>query len=133
MLTIHEWTTDDGAHAVVTVRVEDEALVVCVADEPPVALPMVVLARVMERYGKPLADGVALDGPMIDLGDGATLRRIRHLARYDVIARDFLVWSAPGKEPLVELAVTISGALTHLAQRAREPSPPAPLPQGERG
>ena len=59
---------------------------------------------------------VALDGPKIDLGGGRTLQRIRHLARYDVIARDFLVWCAPGREPLVELAVTISGALEHLAR-----------------
>jgi hypothetical protein len=115
-LTIHEWTTADGSRATIDLAVEDGALVVRVQGESPVALPMGVLGRVMERYGKPLADGVALDGPVIDLGDGCTLRRIRHLARYDVIARDFLVWSAPGREPLVELAVTISGALTHLAK-----------------
>jgi hypothetical protein len=117
MLTIHEWTNADGAHETVALDVEGDALVIVVGDEPPVALPMLVLERVMERYGKPLADGVALDGPALDLGEGRTLRRIRHLARYDVIARDFLVWSAPTREPLVELAVTISGALTHLAKR----------------
>jgi hypothetical protein len=116
MLTIHEWTTASGARASIDLGVTDGALVVHVEGESPVALPMLVLARVMERYGKPLADGVAQEGPVIDLGEGCTLRRIRHLGRYDVIARDFLVWSAPGKEPLVELAVTISGALTHLAK-----------------
>jgi hypothetical protein len=70
----------------------------------------------MERYGKPLADGIALDGPSLELGEGRALHRIRHRGRYDVIARDFLVWTTPGQEPLAELAVAVSGALVHLSK-----------------
>jgi hypothetical protein len=121
MLTIHEWTDEDGERQTVRLGENAGALVLCVASEAEVELPMRALERVMERYGKPLADGVAIDGPTLALGDGATLHHIRHLARYDVIARDFLVWCAPGREPLAELAVTIAGALQHLAKRAHTP------------
>ena len=120
MLTIHEWTRDDGASETVRLGEQGGAVVLSVGSAPAVALPMLALERVMERYGRPLAEGVALDGPKIDLGGGRTLQRIRHLERYDVIARDFLVWCAPGREPLVELAVTVSGALEHLARVAGE-------------
>jgi hypothetical protein len=122
MLTIHEWLTEDGGAETVEVGAEAGALLVRVGKEPAVALPLLALERVMERYGKPLADGVPLDGPRLDLGGGRSLCRIRHLARYDVIAKDFVVWSAPGREPLAELAVAVSGALVHLAKAARAPA-----------
>jgi hypothetical protein len=44
---------------------------------------------------------------------------LRHLGRYDVIARDFFVLLRPGAEPLAELAATIAAALTHLARASR--------------
>jgi hypothetical protein len=122
MLTIHEWVTEDGATETVAIGEEAGALLVRVGKEPVVALPILALERVMERYGRPLADGVPLEGPRIDLGEGRSLCRIRHLARYDVIAKDFVVWSAPGREPLAELAVAVSGALVHLAKGARAPA-----------
>jgi hypothetical protein len=123
MLTIHEWLGDDGASETVALDAEGGELAVRVGREAPVRLPILALERVMERYGKPLADGIAADGPKLELGDGRALCRIRHRGRYDVIARDFLVWTVPGREPLAELAVAISGALVHLANAAREPSP----------
>jgi hypothetical protein len=119
VLTIHEWSTDDGKRQSVRVDEGDEAILVHVGDAPPVSLPLLAVERVMRRYGKPLADGVPLDGPRLDLGNGSALVLIRHLARYDVIARDFLVWTSVGEEPLAELAVAVSGALTHLAEAAR--------------
>jgi hypothetical protein len=115
MLTIHEWLAEDGARKSVRLGESHGALVVCAGDDEAVSLPMLALERVMERYGKPLADGIALDGPKLDLGEGKALVLIRHRARYDVIARDFVVWIAPDREPLAELAVAISGALVHLA------------------
>jgi hypothetical protein len=116
MLTIHEWLTEDGERETVEVGEEGGAVVVRVASEAPVTLPVLALERVMARYGKPLAEGVRVEGPRVDLGEGRALVRIRHLARYDVIARDFLVWIAPGREPIAELAVAVSGALVHLAK-----------------
>ena len=122
MLTLHEWHTEHAgqpSRETVEIGVEEGALVVLVSGEAPVALPIQVIERVMERYGKPLAEGVELDGPRLDLGNGGVLHLIRHLARFDVIARDFVVWSAPGREPLAELAIAVSGALAHLAKAVR--------------
>jgi hypothetical protein len=116
MLTIHEWLTEDGSSQTVTVGVNAGELLVRVGEEAPVSLPILALERVMERYGRPLAEGVVLDGPSLALGEGRVLHRIRHRGRYDVIARDFLVWTTAGSELLVELAVAVSGALVHLAR-----------------
>jgi hypothetical protein len=121
VLTIHEWTAEDGARKTVRVTGTDGAIAVHAGDEPGVELPVLALERVMTRYGKALADGVELDGPRLDLAGGRALHLIRHLARYDVIARDFVVWTTPEREPLAELAVAISGALLHLARAAGEP------------
>jgi hypothetical protein len=57
---------------------------------------------------------------MLDLGDGRVLRHIRHLGRYDVIARDYLTYSVPTQEPLCALATTVAGALAHLGRAAAE-------------
>ena len=137
MLTIYEWLTEDGKRETVDLcadeapddapGADDDAVgfMVRVGSEPPVRLPIVALERVMERYGKPLADGVALDGPgaasltLGPLGEGGVLYRIRHLARYDVIGKDFIVWkSGPSSEPVAELATAVSAALVHLARAA---------------
>ena len=69
-------------------------------------------------------DGIALDGPSVELGDAGVLYCIRHRGRYDVIARDFVVWAAPGREPVAELATSVSAALVHLAKAARTLSGP---------
>jgi hypothetical protein len=119
-LTIHESTNDAGVRETVEVSAEDGALIVFVAGVRTV-LPMLVLERVMERYGKPLEDGILLDGPgsaRVDLGGGSVLHRIRHRGFYDVIARDFVVWTSPGREPLAELATGVSAALAHFARAA---------------
>jgi hypothetical protein len=117
MLTIHEWLNDDGSRETVELDEEDGALIVR-EGAVTVALPMMALERVMARYGKPLAEGIPLDGPRLDLGSAGSLYCIRHLARYDVIAKDFVVWAPPEGEPLVELAASVSAALVHLARAA---------------
>jgi hypothetical protein len=74
----------------------------------------------MARYGKPLDPTLSLDGlDKLDLVDGCALYHLRHLARYDVIARDFVVWASPGHEPLAELGAAVAAALIHLAKIAR--------------
>jgi len=79
-------------------------------------LPMAVLDQVMVRYGKPLAEDVALDGARLLLQDGSALCMLRHRARYDVIARDFLVYVRLHEAPLVELSTSVAAALSHLAR-----------------
>lgn len=115
MLTISERIQDDGTRETVTLDAQGGELWVRVGSGSPARLPEGALEGVMTRYGKPLAGDIRLDGPGLDVGGGGVLRLLRHLARYDVIARDYLVWSAPGREPLAELAVAVSAALVHLA------------------
>ena len=56
------------------------------------------------------------------LAEGESLRHLRHLAGYDVIARDYLVYEHPNGEALCALAATVAAALLHLgrAERVRE-------------
>lgn len=71
----------------------------------------------MERYGRPLADharGMLDERPALDLGGGATLVMLRYLARFDVIARDWVVLVREEKEPVCELATSITAALLYL-------------------
>jgi hypothetical protein len=117
MLTIHERLCDDGSRETVDVGREGDSLVVRTAERAAL-LPMLALERVMERYAKPLEEGIALDGPSVDLGEAGVLYRIRHRGRYDVIARDFVVWAPRGREPVAELATSVSAALVHLARAA---------------
>jgi hypothetical protein len=119
LLTISERIRDDGTREAVTLEAHGGALWLRVGDDPPDALPEDGLERVMKRYGKPLSPDVELRGPRLDVGAGRELWMLRHLARYDVIAKDFLVWLAPGEEPLAELAVGVTAALVHLARAAR--------------
>jgi hypothetical protein len=53
------------------------------------------------------------------------LRHVRHLAGYDVIARDYLVHDrGDGTEPLCAMATRVAAALAHLARvRAQKPQP----------
>ncbi len=118
MLLLHESVGASGERQTVEVGADDGALLVHV-DGEPTALPMSVLDAVMTRYGKPLETGVPLEGPSVDLGGGASLQRIRSLGFYDVIAKDYVVWSGPGHEPLAELATSISAALVHFVRAAR--------------
>ena len=84
-----------------------------------VAVPWAVLCAVFDRFGREKAPEVSLEGaPRLDLGGGRALVHLRHRARYDVIARDFLVLERPLAmgPPRVELATAIAAALVHLAE-----------------
>jgi|HubBroStandDraft_1064217.scaffolds.fasta_scaffold45927_2 hypothetical protein len=119
MLTIDERIKDDGTRECVTLDVHERRLVLQVGAGVPLYLPIDVLDRVMARYGKPLAPDVALSpDELLVVGEGRVLHRLRHRARYDVIAKDYLVWTAPEQEPCAALAITIAAALVHLGQAA---------------
>jgi hypothetical protein len=118
MLKIHEHTTIAGGLASVFLRFDGG--VFSVVDEDGVhELPANALEAVMERFGAPLAPDAELASvAALDLGDAGELRHVRHLARYDVIARDYLVYEAPSREPRCALATTVAAALGHLARAA---------------
>ncbi|MBX3207905.1 MAG: hypothetical protein KF764_22860 [Labilithrix sp.] len=119
MLKIHETTTPGGAVETTFLRVDDGALSLS-SGEGTVALPDGALDAVMRRYGMPVDPEAQLTVvASLELGDGRVLRHARHLARYDVIARDWLVYDAPGQETACALATTVAGALDHLARAGR--------------
>jgi hypothetical protein len=120
MLLLHERTRDDGSiERTFLERASGEgedALAFRVEGESPRALPIELLVAVMKRYGRALDDAVTMgpDAERIPLAGGREVVHFRHLARYDVIARDWIVLIEPDAEPLAELATSVHGALRHL-------------------
>jgi hypothetical protein len=120
MLKIREFTDDGGALAAVFLRVTDGGALALARGDDLLALPSRALQAVMARYGAPFDSEAAISvQATLPLGDGRTLRHVRHLAGYDVIARDYLVYESPGAEPLCALAAIVARGLEHLADVAR--------------
>jgi hypothetical protein len=119
MLKVHETTTATGTLAEVYLRLEGNELLM-VDSEEALGVPEGALDAVMMRYGAPLdpVERITVMGALV-LGPGHAIRRVRHLSGYDVIARDYLIYEAPGREPLCALATTVVGALAHLCRAAR--------------
>ena len=116
MFTIHEFSSRSGQLSSVYLRSADSALEI-VAEDGTWPLPDGVLAAVFKRYGAPF-DPEARSSLIanLQLGDGECVRHVRHLAGYDVIARDYLVYEQPKGEALCALAATVAAALLHLAR-----------------
>lgn len=118
-MKIHESTRDDGTLAPVVLCAVDGALSI-VTDDGELPVVAGALEAVMKRFGAPLepreeiVEIARLELPT----DGAILRHVRHLARFDVIARDYLVYAPPEGEAICALAVTVAAALAHLARAA---------------
>jgi hypothetical protein len=127
MLKIRELTDASGALAAVFLGMTNGALVLVRGDDV-VALPARALEAVMARYGAPFDPEASITvAGTLDLGDGRSVRHVRHLAGYDVIARDYLVYEGPGTASLCAMATTVARGLEHLADVvARGPtrSPP---------
>jgi hypothetical protein len=124
MLKVHETTGPTGALVPIYLRF-DESVLAMVEGEEAFPLPEGALDAIMKRYGAPLdpAAGVTSIGAL-DLGCGRQLRCVRHLARYDVIARDYLVYETAHGEPLCALATTVTGALAYLGRAVRAAGAP---------
>jgi hypothetical protein len=122
MLKIHETTQADGTLSPTYLAVEEGGLVLLVdgdEDGESLALPERALEAVMRRYAAPLDPNERVTVvATLELGGGRELRHVRHLARWDVIARDWLVVVTPNEEPLCAMATTVAGALAHLARAA---------------
>jgi len=119
MLKVYETTTAAGALAPISLAFEDGVLSIIDANGA-MALPEGALSAVMAKFGGPLEPtSILVDVGRLDVGNGCTVRHVRHLARFDVIARDYIVYEAPGHDVSCALATTVAGALAHLARAVR--------------
>lgn len=96
----------------------DDGELVLDYEEREVMLPFALVEAVFERFAKPLDPTIVPRGIRLQVGSSGALVHLRHLARYDVVARDYVVLERPGKEPLAELCTAIAAPLVHLAERA---------------
>src|SRR5580692_4595 len=116
MFKMHEFSSAAGELAPVSLRVRDGQLEI-VAEGEAWPLPAGALGAVLTRYGAPF-DAAARTAPVASfaLGEGEVLRHVRHLAGYDVIARDYLVYERPDGEALCALGASVAAALLHLGR-----------------
>ncbi|HWA75815.1 MAG TPA: hypothetical protein VG937_25940 [Polyangiaceae bacterium] len=116
LLKIHEETTAEGNLAPIFLRVSGDTLEL-VNGSVALSLPEGALSAVLSRFGAPFDPeaSIAVVGTL-DLGAGESLRHVRHLAGYDVIARDYLVYERSGEPALCALATPVTAALLHLAR-----------------
>jgi hypothetical protein len=118
VIKIHEFSSASGALTSVYLRAVDEELEI-VYDDVAWRLPSGALPAVLARYGAPFdEDARSSLVASLRLTTGESVRHVRHLAGYDVIARDYLVYEHPNREALCALAATVAAALLHLG-RAR--------------
>jgi hypothetical protein len=112
-LLVHERTLPGGALEKTWLEVEHGSLYFHVEGTTKTEVPLAVLDGVMQRYGKPLADDVPFGGPCLEIA-GRALSVLRYRPRYDVIARDYIVYRAGDQPPIAELATAVTGALAYL-------------------
>jgi hypothetical protein len=115
-LLVDQRALPDGTYTRTFLETRDGALVLCIDDEIEAEISVEIFAAVIRRYGKPLADEVTVTGDRLDLPRGDSLVLLRHLATYDIIAKDYLVYTCPPDPPIAELATSIAGALTYLVR-----------------
>jgi hypothetical protein len=116
MLKIHEFSLPSGDLSAVCLRAYAGMLEI-VAEGEAWPLPVGALAAVFARFGAPFdADARISEIARLDLESGEAVRHVRHLAGYDVIARDYLVHDRPKRESLCVLSATVSAALLHLGR-----------------
>jgi hypothetical protein len=116
-ILLDERILGDGTHARTYASLVDGHLQVEDGSGACGTLSFAALDRVMVRYGRPLDEGVALDGDALELGDGRALRRLRYHTPVDATGRDYLVWQRPGEPPLAVVATHAAAALRYLVLR----------------
>jgi hypothetical protein len=115
-LLIDERTRTDGEAARTWLELLEGRLALRFDDTLVAIIEDGVFEAVMHRYGKELADDIVVSGPTLELEGGRRVSLFRHRARYDVIAKDFLVFEVPNRAPVAELATSVAAALAHLAR-----------------
>jgi hypothetical protein len=119
MLKIHEVSSATGGLSALFLRFEGGVLEI-VGDDGADALPAGALDAVMRRYGAPFDPEARVSlVASLALDQGRALRHVRHLAGYDVIARDYLVYDTSDQEPLCAMSATVAVALAHLGRAQR--------------
>jgi hypothetical protein len=118
LFKIHEFSSVTGELSAIYLRAEAGLTEIMSADDAW-PLPEGALHAVLARFGAPF-DGNARISTIasLELPSGEILRHVRHLAGYDVIARDYIVYEAPESETLCALAATVAAALLHLGRAA---------------
>jgi len=119
MFKIHEFSSTTGQLSGVYLQLQGGKLEIC-SEDGTWPLPQGAVRAVLTRFGAPF-DGDARISSIasLDLPDGSALRHVRHLAGYDVIARDYIVYEEPASEALCALAATVAAALLHLGAAPR--------------
>jgi len=117
MFKIHEFSSLNGELCGVYLRVVDAQELEIVSEDGAWLLPQGALRAVLARFGAPF-DAAASISPIaiLELPNEQSLHHVRHLAGYDVIARDYMVYHAPPDEPLCALSATVAAALLHLGK-----------------
>jgi hypothetical protein len=118
MLKIGESSSENGELAAIFLSFESGTLLLF-DSQGKLPLPQGALEAVMARFGAPFDPNQRiLEVAQLELTTGHKLRHVRHLAGYDVISRDYLVFDRPDASPLCALAATVSAALAHLGRAA---------------
>jgi hypothetical protein len=126
MFKIHEFSSATGELTSVYLRSAEVGLEI-VSDDGAWSLPQGALHAVLSRFGAPFdAEARSSTIATLLLPAGESVRHVRHLAGYDVIARDYLVYERLNDETLCALAATVAAALLHLGRAAQFRNSQAP-------
>jgi len=112
---------DDGATWSIEERHADEG-----PRGAPLSLPAGALAAVFARYGKPLAAPAPpadASAPPLRDAAGALVRTFSFMRWGDVLPQTYVLFHAPGAEPLVAPAPLVAAALLHLGTRTTISTP----------
>src|SRR5688500_14842533 len=98
MLKVYETSAPNGELTSLFLDCASGVLEV-VASDGTFAVPDGALEIVMARYGAPFdAEARISRVATLELPNGRALHHVRHLAGYDVIARDYLLYETPNQE-----------------------------------
>ena len=119
MFKIHEFSSEAGELSSVSLRLVGEQLEITSKDGTW-PLPEAAVHAVLARFGAPFDESARFTTlARFSLPNGAELSHVRHLSRYDVIARDYIVYRTPG-DALCALATTVAAALLHLGRAGQQ-------------
>src|SRR4051812_22143149 len=119
MFKIHEFSSPSGELSTVCLRVREDGQLEIVSDDGVWPLPEAAVHAVLSRFGAPVDyDAPTSTVASLELASGERLRHVRHLAGYDVIARDYIVYESPDGQALCAMSTTVAAALLHLGRAA---------------